>query len=222
MRAKCSHRQLTMPITRKSRTDTFRNHALERKIEHLGVMTISLSCRGWSRRLHLSALVRGQNTHVMSLGTGAALTVAGPRIGSLWTTAQRFYRANESDHPPRSGCFGTLYLGHSEARSISAGSQTLVAGLLSLCAPPRITTDSAWAAVRARWQVSGATKPPAYPSNGSRKNQQTIDGAGSAVLSLTASATLNNLSVNEARRRHAKWPWAARFGISAESKERGN
>jgi len=126
------------------------------------------------------------------------------------TRALLFYRANESDHPSWSGGFGTSYLGHGSTGSLSAGLHTLVACLLSFCAPPRITTDSAWTDARTRWQVSGATKPPAYSSHGSRKNQPTMDGAGSAVLSLTASAMLHNVSVNEARRRHAKWLWAAR------------
>jgi uncharacterized protein len=65
------------------------------------------------------------------------------------------------------------------------------------------------AATRTRWQTSGATRPPAYASYGSGKNQPTVDSAGSAVSSITDSTLLQTVSVNEARRSLAKWQWTA-------------
>jgi hypothetical protein len=140
-------------------------------------------------------------THVMRLGTGAALTVAGPRIGSLGTTEHRFYRAGESHCPSWGSSLGTPHVGYGEARPTAAGASGMVASLLSFCATPYIVTGGAHAATRTRWQTSGTTRPSAYSSDGSEKNQLVLDSAGSAVLSSAAGATHNNLSVNEVTRR---------------------
>ena len=136
-------------------------------------------------------------TPVMRLGTEAALTVAGPRTGLLGTTEHRFHRAAESERPSWRGSAGTSHLGHGPASSKTAGSLRMVASLLSFCPSPRSAPSSARAATRARWQADGATLPTAYSSHGSGKNQPTVDCAGSAVLSLAASAILQTLSVNK-------------------------
>ena len=120
---------------------------------------------------------------------------------TLFTVYNCFYRASESDGPSRSGSAGTPHLGHLEARPTPPGSSGMVASLLSFCAPPCIVTGGARATARARWQAGGTTLSAAYTSSGSGENYSTVDSAGSALLSLAASAMLHNVSVNEARRR---------------------
>jgi hypothetical protein len=51
-------------------------------------------------------------------------------------------------------------------------------------ASPRITTNGAGAATRARWQTSGATLSAMYGSSGSRQNHPRMDGARGAHLPL--------------------------------------
>jgi hypothetical protein len=140
-------------------------------------------------------------THLMRLGTGAALTVARTRIGSLGTTEHCFYRAGES-HCPSWGCsLGTSHVGHGEARPTAAGASGMVASRLTFCAAAYIVTGGAHAATRTRWQTSGTALPAAYSSYGRWKNQPVLDSAGSAVPSSAAGAMHNNLSVNEVTRR---------------------
>src|SRR5260221_6481050 len=136
----------------------------------------------------------------MRLGTGATLTVAGPRIGSLGTTEHRFYRAGESYCPSWGSSLGTSHMGHGEARPTGAGAPGMVASRLTFCTAPYIITGGAHAATRTRWQTSGTTRPPAYSSHGSGKNQPALDSAGSAVPSSAADAMLNNLIGNEVTR----------------------
>ncbi len=140
-------------------------------------------------------------THVMRLGTGVALTVAGPRIGPLGTTEHRFYRAGESHCPSWGSSLGTSHMGHGPTSPTVAGTPGMVASLLSFCAAPYIVTGDAHAATRTRWQTSGTTLLAAYSSHGSGKNQPALDSAGSAMPSSAADAMLNNLIVNEVTRR---------------------
>jgi transposase-like protein len=149
-------------------------------------------------------------THVMRLGTQTDLTVARASDGLHWAAEHRFYRTGESDRPTWGSCAGASHLGHGKARPTTPGPSGLVASLLSFCASPRSAPGGARAAARARGQAEGATLPAAHSSNGSGANQSTMDRAGSAVLSPAAGTILNHLSVTEARRRPANWPWAAR------------
>ncbi len=144
-------------------------------------------------------------THVMRLGTQAALTVARPRTGSHGSTQHCFYRASESDRPPWGGSAGTPHMGHGPASLTTAGPFGMVASLLSFRASSRITTGGARAAARAGWQTSGTTLPATNRSSGSGKNQPALDSAGSAVLSPASSVMLHNVSVNEVRRRPVRW-----------------
>ncbi len=148
-------------------------------------------------------------THMMRLGTGAALMITRPRIGSLGTTEHCFYRAGESHCPSWGGSAGTSHLGHGEARPTAAGAAGMVASFLSCCAAAYIVTDGAHAATRTRWQNSGTARPPAYPSSGSGKNQPVLDSAGSALPSSAADAMLHNLSVNGRHKTPVKERWAA-------------
>ncbi len=136
----------------------------------------------------------------MRLGTGAALTVARPRIGSLGTTEHRFYRAGESHCPSWGSSLGTSHVGYGEARPTAAGASAMVASLLSFCASSCLAPGGARAATRTRWQAGGATLPAADPSYGSWKNQPALDSAGSPVPSPAAGGVLNKGSVNEVRR----------------------
>jgi hypothetical protein len=126
------------------------------------------------------------------------------KTGFLGAAEHRFYRAGESDRPSWGGSAGTSHLGHGEACSTTLSPLGMVASLLSLCASPCITTSGARAATSARWQADGAALPTAYSSDGSGKNQPTMDSAGSALLSLATGATLHMLSVNEVRKRRVK------------------
>jgi hypothetical protein len=58
-------------------------------------------------------------------------------------------------------------------------------------------------------KTGGAALPAAHPSDGSGKNQPTMDNAGSPVLSFAADAMLDKVSVTEVRRRPMKWQEAA-------------
>jgi hypothetical protein len=140
-------------------------------------------------------------THVMRLGTEAALKAARPRIGFLWTVKHRFYRAGESDRPPWGGSAGTPHLGHGEARPTTLGPSRVVASLLSFRASPCIAPDGARTAPRTRWQTGSATRPPANGSSGSGESQPTVDRTRSALFSFAAGATRHNVSVNEASKR---------------------
>jgi len=143
-------------------------------------------------------------THVMRLGTCAALEDARPRIGPVWTTEHRFHRAGSTDGASWRGGSGTPHLGEGSAYPTTAGSLGMVAGFLSFRAPPRITTDSARAAARARRQVGSATLPAAHSSHGSREKHPTVVNAGSPVLSFATTAMLHNVSGYKARRRPVK------------------
>src|SRR5712692_2978396 len=90
-------------------------------------------------------------THVMRLGTGAALAVARPRIGSLRTAEHRLYRAGESDHPSWGSSLGTSHVGYGEARPTAAGPSGMVASIVSFCATPYLVTGGARSATRTRW-----------------------------------------------------------------------
>jgi len=80
----------------------------------------------------------------------------------------------------------------------------MVARLLAFCASSPITPSSARAAARARWQIGGTTLPAAYSSHGGGENEPTMDGAGSAVPSLIASARRPHVSMKDVRRRPVK------------------
>ena len=125
-------------------------------------------------------------THVMRLGTGAALKIARPRIGALWTTEHGFYRAGESHCPSWGSSLGTSHVGHGPTSPTTASASRMVASLLSFCESAYIVKDGAHATTRTRWQTSGTALPAAYESSGSRKNQPVLDSAGSAVPSTTA------------------------------------
>jgi hypothetical protein len=101
-------------------------------------------------------------THVMRLGTGDALTVAGPRTGPVWTTEHRFHRAGPSDGSSCSGSLGASHLGQGPAIPPSPGPGGMVASFLSWCATPHGAASGACAAARTRWQAWGATRPPAH------------------------------------------------------------
>ena len=116
-------------------------------------------------------------THVMRLGTCAALKVARPRNGFLWTAEHRFYRAGESNHPSWGGSSGTSHVGHGEARPTTSGPSGMVASLLSFCASPCIATDGARTTTRTRWQADGTTLPAMYSSDGSGENQPAVDSS---------------------------------------------
>jgi hypothetical protein len=128
----------------------------------------------------------------------------GAVMGPVWTTEHRFHRAGSTDGASWRGGSGTPHLGHGEACPTTAGSLGMVAGLLSFRAPPRITTDSARAAARARRQVGSATLPAAHSSHGSREKHPTVVNAGSPVLSFATTAMLHNVSGYKARRRPVK------------------
>src|SRR5260370_7265323 len=104
-------------------------------------------------------------THLMRLGTGAALTVARPRIGSLGTTEHCFYRAGES-HCPSWGCsLGTSHLGYGSAVPTPPGPSGVVASRLTFCASPCIAPSGTRAPTTARWEVGPATLPPTSPTH---------------------------------------------------------
>ena len=126
------------------------------------------------------------------------------KTGLLGAAEHLVYQAGESDRPSWGGSAGTSHLGHGEARSTPLSPLGMVASLLSLCASPCSTTSGARAATSARWQADGAALPTACPSDGSGKNQPTMDSAGSAMVSLATGATLHMLSVKEVRKRHVK------------------
>jgi hypothetical protein len=130
--------------------------------------------------------------------------------GLLRTAQHRFHRAGESERPTWRGGSGASHVGHREARPSTPGSPRVVASLLSCCAPPCSTADSARAAARTRRKVGGATRAASHGSSGSGEKQPTVVNAGSPVLSLAAGAMLHNVSMNEARRILAKWKWAVR------------
>ena len=74
--------------------------------------------------------------------------------GLLWTAEYRFYRTGESDRPSWRLSSGTPHLGHREACPTAARSRGMVASVLSLRAPPCITSSGARAAgsrVEASW-----------------------------------------------------------------------
>jgi hypothetical protein len=111
----------------------------------------------------------------MRLGTQADLTVARASDGLLWTAQHCFYRAGSSERPSWLLSSGTPHLGHFPTGPTTAGPRGMVASLLSFRASTRIPTDDARAATRARGQVDGATRPPAYQSRWQRE-ERTDDG----------------------------------------------
>jgi len=149
-------------------------------------------------------------THVMRLGTGAALKVALQRMGL-------------------SGRLNTAFIEWVNL-TVRHGVAALARRTWATAKPaPQLLAHLEWwrayyhvvrphASLRvalvqpaaARWQADGATLPPAYQSSGSGENQPTMDSAGSAVFSSTPGTILNHLRATEVRRRPAKWPWAAR------------
>jgi hypothetical protein len=147
-------------------------------------------------------------SHVMRLGTSEALQVARPRTRLFGAAEHRFYRADESDHQAWNSRAGSSHLGYGSAVPAPARSSRVVASVLSFCATSRIAAGGACAASRTGWQPSGATRPPAYTSHGSRQSQPTMVNAGCPVLSFAASAMLHHVSVNRVRRRPVKWQWA--------------
>jgi IS1 family transposase len=70
--------------------------------------------------------------------------------------------------------------------------------------PHASLTSGAHAVTSARWQANGAALPTAYPSDGSGKNEPTMDSTRSALFSLAAGATLHMFSMNEVRKRCVK------------------
>jgi hypothetical protein len=130
-----------------------------------------------------------------------------------------FHRAGESDRSSWGGSARTTYLGHFPTGPTAAGLSGVVASVLSFCTPPCLAAGEARAATRARWQSSGATKPPAYSSHGSGENQPTMDGAGSAVPSLLAGAMRPHGSMKGVRRRPGKEQEAV-WGKGKQGQER--
>jgi hypothetical protein len=114
-------------------------------------------------------------THVMRLGTQAALTVARPRTGSHGSTQHRLYRASESDRLPWGGSAGTPHIGHGEARPTTAGPPGMVASLFSFRASSRITTGGARAAgsrgVATFWHNATGNEPKLW-----QREEPTDDG----------------------------------------------
>jgi hypothetical protein len=144
-------------------------------------------------------------SHVMRLGTDAALRVARPRTRPLWTLEHRFYGTSKPDCPSWGGRASTSHLGHGEARSTVPGPSRVVASLLSFRTSPRSATSGPCSATRARWQTSRATLPAVYPSNGSWENQSKVVSTRNALLSLATGATLHHLGVHGVRGCPVKW-----------------
>jgi len=136
-----------------------------------------------------------QVTHVMRLGTEAALQAALQGLGF----SGRLNTAFISDCSTGGRSSGTPNIGYSTAVSTSLGPSGVVASLLSFCTSPCIAASSTCAATRTRRQPFGSTLPAAYASHGSRKNDPTVDRARSAVLSLTKCARLETGSANALR-----------------------
>jgi hypothetical protein len=61
-------------------------------------------------------------THVMRLGTSAALTATRPRTGPFWTAEHRFHRTGSTDGASRSSCAGPSNLGHFPTDLTASGS----------------------------------------------------------------------------------------------------
>jgi hypothetical protein len=127
--------------------------------------------------------------------------------GSFWTTEHRFYPPGESDRPSRSGSARTTYVGHVPTGSTAPGPSGVVACLLSSCASSCIVAGSAHAASRTRGQTSSATLPTAYTSDGSRKNQPTMDGARGALLPIAAGSRLRATEVRSGWQCHVTGRW---------------
>ena len=148
-------------------------------------------------------------THVMRLGTEAALKAREASDGLLGPAQYGFYRTGESGGAPWRLSVGTPHLGHGEARSTPTRSPGMVASVLSFCASQRIAASGAHTAPRARWQTSSATLPAADASYGSGKDPPTVGNTGSPMLSFAASAMLHLMNGNDVRRRSGMWHGAA-------------
>jgi len=121
-------------------------------------------------------------TPVMRLGTEAALTSARPRMGFSGRLNTAFIeRVNLTVRDAR-GSARTTYLGHVPTGSTAAGSPRVVARVLPFCASSCIAADRASAASRTRGQTARPTRPPTYPSHGSRQNPSEMDGAFGALI----------------------------------------
>jgi len=142
-------------------------------------------------------------THVMRLGTGAALKVALQELGR----SGRLHTA----------CIERVHLTVRQGGAVLARrawamakpAPHLLAHLewwraSSHCASPCSAPSGTRAATRTRGQATGAPLATAYPRHGSGNNEPTMDSAGSALFSLASGGTLHTLSVNEVRRRHVK------------------
>jgi len=108
------------------------------------------------------------------------------KTGFLWTTEHGFHRASESDRASWRGSAGASHLGDGAAVPTPARPSGVVARILSLCASSSITPRGARTATRARWQTGGATVPTTYASDGSRRNQPTMDGSRGTLVPLAA------------------------------------
>jgi hypothetical protein len=144
-------------------------------------------------------------THLLRLGTEADLTIALQRLGFSGRLNTAFMeRVNLTVR------HGVAWLARRTWATVKPAPQLLVhlgtvASLLSLCASLYNATSGPRVAMSARWQADGAALLAPYPSNGSGKNEPTMDSEGRTLLSLATHATLHHLSVNEVRRCHVKW-----------------
>ena len=125
--------------------------------------------------------------------------------GPLWTAQHRLYRTGESDRPSWGGSAGSPHVGQRTTVSSSLGPSAVVAGLLSFCASPHITTSGIRTAPRARWQTSGATLSPANASDGSGKNPSTMDSGRGPLFAPAADPMLSQLRALEARKGSTTW-----------------
>jgi hypothetical protein len=135
-------------------------------------------------------------THVMRLGTGAALKVALQGLGFSGRLNTAFIeRVNLTVRHGVAALARRTWATAKPAPQLLAHLQWWRA--YSHFVRPHTSLRLALVQpAAARWQAGGATLPAADSSSGSGENQPTVDSAGSAQLSLAVGATLHHLSVN--------------------------